>query len=229
MSPGRWNRAAPAVWQVAEERSDAHFRARRLDDEIDRTQDSIESLTTEVHTEREQVALLQELLDEREQLLRELHRLTVIEREATAAVRQAERALRVERAKPPPRDDDGHRKRDGRLVRVLADDGAWTALRVEGERNKERLGVYLARLIQVEIADETARTVAPVDRRRRSPGEGSAVPVVHALRVFVTEDVWAQFRAAAVGLRLTLGVYVGQLAEAEAHRLGWRKLDEIVG
>lgn len=133
----------------------------------------------------------------------------------------------MERAKPPPRDDDGHRKRDGRLVRVLADDGAWTALRVEGERNRERLGVYLARLIQVETAHDTERTVAPVDRRRRSPGEGSAAPVVHALRVFVTDDVWAQFRAAAAGLGLTLGVYVGQLAEAEAHLLRWRSSGEI--
>lgn len=36
-----------------------------------------------------------------------------------------------------------------------------------------------------------------------------------------TDDVWAQFRAAAE-LGLTLGNYVGQLAEAEAYRLGWR-------
>jgi len=217
------------VWQVAEERSEALFRARRLDDEIDQTQDSIESLTAEVHTEREQVALLQDLLDERGQLLRELHRLTVVEREAMSAVRQAERALRVERAKPPPREDDGRRQRPGRLVRVVADDGAWTTLRVEAERTRQRLGAYLAQLVEVEVADESERAVAPIERRRRSPGEGSSVPVVHALRVFVAEDTWAQFRAAAAGLGLTLGAYVGQLAEAEAHRLGWRSSAEIDG
>jgi len=45
---------------------------------------------------------------------------------------------------------------------------------------------------------------------------------VHALRVFVTEDIWAQFWIAAAELGLTLGAFVGQLAEAEAHRLRWR-------
>ncbi|MFN7150751.1 MAG: hypothetical protein ACK4V6_14900 [Microthrixaceae bacterium] len=104
----------------------------------------------------------------------------------------------------------------------MADDGAWTALRVEAERRTVRLGVYLARLIEAELDNEDERTVAPADRRRRSPGEGSPAPVVHALRVFVTEDIWAQFRIAAAVLGLTLGAYVGQLAEAEAHRLGWR-------
>ncbi len=208
------------MWQVAEERADAEFRSRQLDGEMDRTLDSNESLSAEVRLQREKVELLQELLDERSELLRELHRLTVAEREATAVVRRAERALTAERAKPPPRADDGHRKRGGRLVRVVADDDAWTTLRVEAERSKDRLGAYLARLIEAEVA-ETDRTVAPACRRR-SPGEGSTVPVVHALRVFVTEDVWAQFRVAAADLGLTLGVYIGQLAEADAHRLGWR-------
>ena len=59
-------------------------------------------------------------------------------------------------------------------------------------------------------------------RRRRSPGEGEPTRAVHALRVFVTDDRWAQFRVAAAEIGLVLGAYVGELAEAEAHRLGWR-------
>jgi len=101
--------------------------------------------------------------------------------------------------------------------------------RVEAERNRQRLGAYLARLVEVEVADGTERAVVPVDRRRRSPGEGSRVPVVHALRVFVAEDTWAQFRVAAAELGLTLGAYTGRLAEAEAHRLGWRSSTGIDG
>ena len=222
VSAGRWGRSAPQVWQVAEERADAEFRSFQLDEQIDRTLDSNESLTVEVRTEREKVELLEQLLDERTQLLSELHRLAVRERDATSAARRVERALAAERAKPPPRPDDGARQRPGRMVRVLADNGAWQAVRITTEHRRECRGVYLARLVEAEISHETDRSVAPSKRRRRGPGEGASVPVVHALRVFVTEDTWAAFRVAATELGLGLGAYVGELVEADAHRLGWR-------
>lgn len=222
MSTERWERETPKAWEVTQERAYAEVRARQLEDGIDHTLDSIEALSIEVQQERERVELLEKLLDERRQLLGELNRLAVREREATVAVGRAERALATERSKPMPRPDDGVRKRSGRLVRVVADGRAWQTLRVEAERTSEDLGVYLARLVTAETADECDRRVAPMERRRRSPGEGRPDRVIHALRVFVTEDVWVRFRIHSKELGLTLGAYVGQLAEAEAHRLGWR-------
>ena len=222
VSTERWERARPRAWEVAQERADAAVRSRQLDDGIDQTLDSIEALSLEVRFEREKVELLEQLLDERMQMLGELHRLAVREREATVAVARAERALAAQRTKPAPRPDDGSRKRSGRLVRVMADEGAWRVLRVDAERRRQSLGVRLARLVAAEVDGDTEGRTAPDDRRRRSPGEARPVRTVHALRLFVTEDTWARFRVAAAELGLGLGAYVGQLAESEAHRLGWR-------
>jgi len=83
---GAGKRARPMAWEVAQERADAAIRSRQLDDGIDQTLDSIEALTLEVRSEREKVELLEQLLDERMQMLGELHRLAVREREATVAV-----------------------------------------------------------------------------------------------------------------------------------------------
>ena len=62
---------------MAQERADAAVRSRQLDDGIDQTLDSIEALSLEVRSEREKVELLEQLLDERMQMLGELHRLAV--------------------------------------------------------------------------------------------------------------------------------------------------------
>ena len=218
----RWRREAPEAWEVQEERREAEFRSKALDRGIDNAVDSIESLTVEVRHQRERVERLEQLLAERRDLLGELGRLAERERVATAAVRKAERALAAERAKPPPEPDDGHRRRRGRLVRVLADDGAWRMVRTEAERRSMAMGSYLALLVITELADDTDRSLPPVARRRRSPGEGDPRRTPHALRVFITEDHWSRFRVSAAALNLRLGSYVGQLVEAEAFRLGWR-------
>lgn len=222
VSTERWERARPRAWEVAQERAEVAIRSRQLDDGIDQTLDSIEALTLEVRSEREKVELLEQLLDERMQMLGELHRLAVREREANVAVARAERALAAERMKPAPRPDDGSRKRSGRLVRVIADEGAWQVLRVDAERRRQSLGVRLAQLVAAEVDSDVDRSQPPSRRRRRGPGEGTPAPKVHALRVFATEDTWASLRVAALELHLGLGAYVGELAEAEAHRLGWR-------
>jgi len=219
----RWRREAPEGWEVQEERHEAELRSQALDRGIDNAVDSIEALTVEVRDERERVERLEELLAERRAKLEELGRLAERERLASAAVRKAERALAAERAKPPPEPDDGHRHRRGRLVRVLADDGAWRMVRAEAERRRMAMGSYLAALIVTEVADDTDRSVPPTARRRRSPGEGEPVRTAHALRVFVTEDHWTALLVAAASLDIGSGAYVGQLAEAEAFRVGWRR------
>ena len=84
------------------------------------------------------------------------------EPEATVAVARAERALAAERTKSAPRPDDGSRKRSGRLVRVMADEGAWRVLRVDVERRRQSLGVRLARrLVAAEVDGDTEGRAAP--------------------------------------------------------------------
>ena len=84
------------------------------------------------------------------------------------------------------------------------------------------MGSYLALLVVTELADDTDRTLPPTARRRRSPGEGDPIRTPHALRVFITEDHWTRLRVTGAALGLRPGIYVGQVAEAEAFRLGWR-------
>lgn len=223
MSRERWESETPFRWESDRDRVDAQWMSEKLAMGIEDTRESIDALTREVVDQQRLVDQLERLLDERRALLVQLRDLAVREREATTATRKAERQLAAERARTAVRPDDGIRKRDGRLVRVKADDGAWRTVRAEAERRQVVMGVYLARLVDAEIDDETDRSLPPSRRRRRSPGEGGEPKrVVHALRVFVTEDQWVPFRSCAAQLGLGLGVYVGELVEAEARRLGWR-------
>lgn len=69
------------------------------------------------------------------------------------------------------------------------------------------------------IADDSAWQTLRVEAERTSEDLG-----VHIARLVTAEtaDAWARFRIRSKELGLTLGAYVGQLAEVESHRLGWR-------
>ena len=222
MSRDRWEVETPFRWEGDRDLRDAQWKTEKVTMGLEDTRGSIDALRRELMDQQRKVEALERLLRERSELLDQLHALSVREREATTAMRQAERALAAERARMPVRADDGNRKRDGRLVRVVADDGAWRTLRAEAERQRIATGSYLARLVVDEVDEGTDRSLPPTSRRRRSPGEGEPKRVIHALRVFVTEDRWVLFRAAAVQLGCTLGAYLGELVEVEAYRLGWR-------
>ena len=98
MSWERWRREAPERWEVQEERHETELRNAALDRGIDNAVNSFQALTIEVQVEREKVEVLEQLLADRRELLGELSRLATREREATASVRKAERALAAERA-----------------------------------------------------------------------------------------------------------------------------------
>jgi len=220
----RWERETPQAWELPAQRADAEIRARQLDRGIVDVAAAMGDLEEQVRAERVKVAELEALLAQRQALLFELIDLERRQREAVSGSRRAERALAAEQRRAAARTDDGERVRHGRLVRVLADDGAWTVVRVQAERERCSLGLVLAHLVAAEvIAVEAGDAVgSPAERRRRSPGEREPVAVPHSLRVFADEDVWQSFRVAAAERRLTLGRYVGELVEAEAYRLGWR-------
>ena len=220
----RWERETPQAWELPAQRADAEVRARQLDRGIVDVAAAMGDLEEQVRVERQKVVELEALLDQRQALLFELMDLERRQREAVSGSRRAERALVAEQRRMSALVDDGARVRQGRLVRVLADDGAWTVMRVHAERERCSLGLVLARLVATEVAavDAGDAIESPAERRRRSPGESSPHPVPHSLRVFADEEAWQPFRIAAAERRLTLGRYVGELAEAEAYRLGWR-------
>lgn len=86
------------------------------------------------------------------------------------------------------------------------------------------LGWELGQLVATEIAlAESGDAVGqPGTRRRRGPGEGEPNPLPRSLRIYVDEELWPQFTALATQNLITMGRYLGELVEAEGHRLGWR-------
>jgi hypothetical protein len=55
------------------------------------------------------------------------------------------------------------------------------------------------------------------------------VPRRRFLRIDASDDDWGALRAAALDLGITLGRYVGELAEAAALETGWRPTRPRVG
>ena len=102
--------------------------------------------------------------------------------------------------------------------------------RVERERRRLERRVVSAdgsrrgRPVRIEVEALEAGEVSgrPSTRRRRSPGEVETDPRTRFLRIDVDDDHWSAFRAAALDVELGVGRYVGELAEAAAHEVGWR-------
>lgn len=114
--------------------------------------------------------------------------------------------------------------RRGRAVRIDVDDGAWATVKREAVRRRLWLVWCLGDLIRIEVGDLVVGEVTgtPTSRRRRSPGEGEPAPRRRFVRVEVYYDLWLDLRAGALDAGVTVGRYVGELAEAVAHEAGWR-------
>jgi hypothetical protein len=177
-----------------------------------------------VDEEREKLAQFKELFERRHALYEEqaeLRRQRVLtERRIRALEQRVERERR--RAERRVVSADGSRR--GRPVRIEVDDVAWAVLKREAVQRRVWLVWWLGDLIRVESDALVAGSVTgrPSSRRRRSPGEGDPMPRRRFLRVDVDDDRWAALGAAAMEAGLTVGRYVGELAEAAAYELGWR-------
>lgn len=177
-----------------------------------------------VDEEREKLARFRELFERRHALYEEqaeLRRQQVLtERRIRALEQRVERERR--RAERRVVSADGSRR--GRPVRIEVDDQAWAVLKREAVQRRVWLVWWLGDLVRVESDALAAGSVSgpPSTRRRRSPGEGDPLPRRRFLRVDVDDDRWAGLRAAAVEAGLTVGRYVGELAEAAAYDAGWR-------
>ena len=82
----------------------------------------------------------------------------------------------------------------------------------------------LGELATVEADQLTSGDVTgtPASRRRRSPGENLPRPTRRFLRILTDDERWAVLRVNAHDNNLTIIRYLGEVAEAEAHHLGWR-------
>ncbi|MFN7148149.1 MAG: hypothetical protein ACK4V6_01580 [Microthrixaceae bacterium] len=178
-----------------------------------------------VDEEREKLARFRELFERRHALYEEQAELrgqrVLTERRIRALEQRVERERR--RAERRVVSADGSRR--GRPVRIEVDDEAWAVLKREAVRRRVWLVWWLGDLVRVESEALAAGSVSgpPSSRRRRSPGEGDPMPQRRFLRVDVDDDRWAGLRAAATEAGLTVGRYVGELAEAAACEAGWRR------
>jgi len=214
----------PDPYELSVEALESEFRQRGLVDKIGAASEGLERLGEQVRAERVLVDELETLLEGRRRLFAELECLHLRARDAETSLRRAERALTRERARAVEPDTQGDRVRRGQMVKLRVDDGAWVVFKVDAKRRRRWLGWELGQLVVTEVvlvgSDDAAGL--PASRRRRGPGEGEPCPVSRSLRIFVDQDVWPQFAALASKRSMTIGRYVGELVEVEAHRLGWR-------
>lgn len=177
-----------------------------------------------VDEERARLARFNELFERRHELQEELNQLRreriQVERKARSLEQRIEREQR--RSEHLVSSADGSRR--GRPTRIEVDDEAWAMLKGEAVRRQLWLVWWIGDLVRVEVGALGAGLVTgrPSSRRRRSPGEGDPQPRQRFLRIDVDDDHWIALRAAALDLGLTVGRYVGELAEAKAYESDWR-------
>ncbi len=217
----RW-RTPPEM--KARHREGERLRRERLDRDVVEAEEELAEAEDRLVNEKAKVARLNELIERRSGLLQHVD---ALQRERVAAeleARAVERRLayqqrRVERLGTRR---DGPRR--GRPVRIDVDEEAWATVKREAVRQRLRLVLWLGDLVRIEVEGLAAGQVTgtPASRRRRSPGEGEPTPFRRFVRVDVDDDHWLDLRAAALDAEVSVGRYVGELAEAVAYEAGWR-------
>ena len=212
--PGPVRRSGGSGWSSPERLGEAIADEERL----------LVGVEARVEEERAKLARFKELFEQRHALYEEQAWLRrerfQVEQKVLALERRAERERR--RLERRAGSADGSRR--GRPVRIDVDDEAWAALKREAVRRRLWLVWWVGDLIRIEVEALEAGEVSgrPSTRRRRSPGEVETDPRTRFLRIDVDDDHWSAFRAAALDVELGVGRYVGELAEAAAHEVGWR-------
>ena len=220
-----WERPwEPTPERKAQEREWERRRLARLDETVTETNQELVDLRARADAEAEKLQELDRLLGRKRELLTEIALMQRDRTEAEKATRAAERRLEFERRRFERLGQRSNGAREGRPVRVDVDDVAWAVLR----RDVVARGMYLiwrmGELVRFEVSQLAVGTVSgrPSSRRRRAPGEGDPVPRRRFLRIQIDDETWKAFRLAAVELGVSSARYLGEIAEAEAHRLGWR-------
>lgn len=218
-----WEPEFPSPTESFQARLDRQ-RRERLEFEILEAGSDIDNLTERLEVERLKVAELNELQAHKRALLVELR---ALDQERTAAVKETKDIERRLKFQQQQTEQAGRIKgpRYGRPVRVDVDDGAWEAIRLVTIEQRTTLRFYVGELVTAEAAllGATPDLGPPSSRRRRSPGEGSPRPRRRFLRIEVDDNTWTTIRLAATTTGLATSRYLGQVIEADAHCLGWRR------
>jgi hypothetical protein len=177
-----------------------------------------------VGEERAELERFKELYRRRQELYDEQALLRRERLQAEQKVRALERRVERERRRSERLAVSVDGSRRGRAVRIEVDDGAWTTVKREAVRQRVWLVWWVGDLVRAEVdaLDAGELSGAPSTRRRRSPGEDAPRPRQRFLRIDVDDEHWNAFRAATLDVGLTVGRYVGELAEAAAYERGWR-------
>ena len=212
--PGAVQRSGGSGWSSPE----------RLDESIATEEQLIAGVEDRVEEERAKLARFKELFEQRHALYEEQTWLRrerfQVEQKALALERRVERERR--RLERRAGSADGSRR--GRPVRIAVDPDAWATLKREAVRRRLWLVWWIGEMVRIELDALAADEVSgrPSTRRRRSPGEDDPQPRQRFLRIDIDDERWSAFRSAALDVELGVGRYVGELAEAAAHEVGWR-------
>lgn len=181
-----------------------------------------EALTAdELHEWIERVEHAAQLARERFVALRQL-------REAEEAARVAERrAQRAEESLQRLRERlesggryAGQRRTPNRPTHVEVDGETWSTVK----RDAASRSLTVAAAVGALVTDAVTNGIPAGDRDARCD-ETVGRQAQRYARLFVEDDTWTAFRAAAVDAAATIARAVGLVVEAEARRLGWSPTD----
>lgn len=212
--PGCARRSGGSSWSNPE----------RLDESIATEEQLIAGVEDRVEQERAKLARFKELFEQRHALYEEQAWLRRERFHVEQKVLALERRVERERRRLERRAGSADGSRRGRPVRIEVDPDAWATSKREAVRRRLWLVWWIGELVRIELDALAADGVSgrPSTRRRRSPGEDDPQPRQRFLRIDIDDERWSAFRAAALRVELGVGRYVGELAEAAAHEVGWR-------
>ena len=217
----RW-RTPPEM--KARHREGERLRREQLDLDLVEAEEELAEAEDRLANEQAKVSRLNELVEQRSALLIQVD---ALQRERVAAeteARAVEKRLAYQQRRVERLGTRQGGPRRGRPVRIDVDDVAWATLKREAVRQRLWLVWWLGDLIRIEVGCLAAGTVTatPASRRRRSPGEGEPDPRRRFVRIDIDDDSWLDLRSVALDAGLSVGRYVGELAEAAAYDAGWR-------
>ncbi len=208
------------------DRQREEIRHRLLDQEAERVTNRIKRLDERTEAELIKIEHLK-ILHARERAL--LEQLAFAERDRVQEEKQtraAVRRLEVEQLKAERTRNRVDGPRRGRPVRVDVDNDAWAVFNRDIIARRSSIVWRLGQLATTEAEQLSAGEVAgsPASRRRRGPGEGTPKPNRRFLRILVADEEWTILRVNAGDTGITISRYIGEIAEIEAHQLGWRAI-----
>lgn len=111
----------------------------------------------------------------------------------------------------------GQRRSANRPTHVEVDAEAWRVVKADAIARWIMVGSAVGALVTKAVTKGLPRETEPIDDGQQTPGRRAS----RYARLFVDNEMWGRFRAAAVDTSVTTARAVGLVVEADARRLGW--------